>query len=457
MAKRILILDDDRAVCASLKVLLTRAGYAVQAVHAPAALADALQLHNPQMVILDMNFTIDTSGRQGLKVLEHLAAHHPAVHVILMTGWATVQLAVEGMKKGARDFIAKPWENAALLSSVRTIFELYEPANATLAADAGADGASIIGQSTAIQQVKEQAMRIAHTHAPVLITGESGTGKELLAEMIHHLSSRSKEAFVKVNLGGIAQSLFESEMFGHTKGAFTGAYADRTGRFELAHKGTIFLDEIGELDAGSQVKLLRVLQEKTFEKLGNSRQQKVDVRVISATNRVLPQMIAAGTFREDLYYRINLIHLHLPALRERREDIPLLAAHFVQKVSTNYSLPPAALSSAANAWLQQQPFPGNIRQLSNVVERTLLMHAGTPVLDRSHFEKMMTANTITDTEVVLPDVGKVSLEDLERQMILKTLDHHQHSISKSARSLGITRSALYRRLEKFNIPHEGHS
>jgi DNA-binding NtrC family response regulator len=457
VVKRILILDDDRAVCASLKVLLTRAGYAVQAVHTPAGLHDALRLHNPQMVILDMNFTIDTSGRQGLKVLEQLAAQYPAVHVILMTGWATVQLAVEGMKKGARDFIAKPWDNAALLASVGTIFELYEPMAVRAAEDATADGAAIIGQSEAIQQVKEQAMRIAHTHAPVLITGESGTGKELLAEMIHHHSTRSNQAFVKVNLGGIAQSLFESEMFGHTKGAFTGAYTDRTGRFELAHQGTIFLDEIGELDAGSQVKLLRVLQEKTFEKLGSSRQQKADVRVISATNRVLPQMIAAGTFREDLYYRINLIHLHLPALKERTEDIPLLAAHFVQRVSANYGLPAAALSNNAISWLQQQPFPGNIRQLSNVVERTLLMHAGTPALERHHFEKMMKATTTSDAEVVLPEVGKVSLEDMERQMILKTLDHHQYSISKSARSLGITRSALYRRLEKFNIPYEGHS
>lgn len=439
-------------------MLLTRAGYSVQAVHNPTDLPVALGAFSPHMVILDMNFTIDTSGRQGLKVLDQLMAQHPEMHVILMTGWATVQLAVEGMKKGARDFLAKPWDNAALLASVRTIFDIHEPQATPTGASQAAEGAAIIGHSPAILQVKEQALRIAHTLAPVLITGESGTGKELLAEMIHNHSTRSSQPFVKVNLGGIAQSLFESEMFGHTKGAFTGAYADRVGRFELAQKGTIFLDEIGELDAGSQVKLLRVLQEKTFEKLGNSRQQKADVRIISATNRVLPQMIAAGTFREDLYYRINLIHLHLPALRERKEDIPLLAAYFAQRVCSNYGLPEVSLSPAAISWLQQQALPGNVRQLSNVVERAVLMHAGCSAIDVAQLQPMMAdGGGEANDAVLLPEVGKVSLDDMERQMIVKTLDHHQHSISKSARSLGITRSALYRRLEKYNIPYEGHS
>lgn len=439
-------------------MLLTRAGYTAQAVHSPTDLPVALSTFNPHMVVLDMNFTIDTSGRQGLKVLDQLMAQQPALHVILMTGWATVQLAVEGMKKGARDFIAKPWDNAALLASVRTIFDIHEPQATTSGASQAAEGAAIIGHSPAILQVKEQALRIAHTQAPVLITGESGTGKELLAEMIHNHSTRSSQPFVKVNLGGISQSLFESEMFGHTKGAFTGAYADRAGRFELAQKGTIFLDEIGELDAGSQVKLLRVLQEKTFEKLGNSMQQKADVRVISATNRVLPQMIAAGAFREDLYYRVNLIHLHLPALRERKEDIPLLAAHFAQRVCSNYGLPEVSFAPAAISWLQQQALPGNIRQLSNVVERAVLMHAGRSAIDVAQLQPMIADGVgEANSAVLLPEVGKVSLEDMERQMIIKTLDHHQHSISKSARSLGITRSALYRRLEKYNIPYEGHS
>jgi len=456
VAEKILILDDDRAVCAGLRMLLTKAGYQVTILHTPVELAATLAKDNPDMVILDMNFSIDTSGKQGLKVLEYIVGEQPALHVILMTGWATVQLAVEGMKKGARDFIAKPWDNQALLASVRTIFQVHGAARQHILA--GVPHAfHIIGQSTAIKQVTDQALRIARTDAPVLITGESGTGKELLAELIHAHSPRSVYDFVKVNLGGIAQSLFESEMFGHTKGAFTGAYADRTGRFELAHKGTIFLDEIGELDAGSQVKLLRVLQEKTFEKLGSSRQQKSDVRVISATNRVLQSMLATGTFREDLFYRINLIHLHLPPLRDRSEDIPLLANHFAQNVCRNYGLPEVTFTADALAWLQQQAFPGNIRQLSNMVERSILMHGGKGQVDIKLVEKMPATENTGTREVVLPEVGKVSLDELERKMILKTLAFHHNSISKSARSLGITRSALYRRLEKFNIPYEGHS
>ena len=313
----------------------------------------------------------------------------------------------------------------------------------------------IIGQSPELNTIIQKAMHIAKTDASVLITGESGTGKELLAELIHQYSKRHTHPFVKVNLGGISYSLFESELFGHKKGAFTGAHMDRQGRFEVADKGTIFLDEIGELDISSQVKLLRVLQEKTFEVLGSSKPVKTDVRVISATNRNLTDMISKGLFREDLYYRINLIHFHLPSLSERREDIPLLVDHFVETICTSYGLDHVSVSSDALQWLSEQNFPGNIRQLKNVVERTLLMNIGLQQLKKVHFETNLLSPQSFESEILLPEVGKVTLEELEIKMIEKALKQYQNSIARTARALGLTRSALYRRLEKYKIDHEG--
>jgi len=364
-----------------------------------------------------------------------------------MTGWATVQLAVEGMKLGAKDFIAKPWDNKQLLATIKTILAIHNvPLSATLH-----NFEHIIGQSERLLEVLNTAKSISKTDASVLITGESGTGKELVAEAIHYDSLRQHQAFIKVNLGGISTTLFESELFGHKKGAFTGAVIDRKGRFELADKGTIFLDEIGELGLESQVKLLRVLQEKTFEVLGSSSPKKVDIRVISATNKNLVHKTQNGFFREDLYYRINLITLHLPALRERPEDIPLLVQHFINNLATLYNKEQLSVSDKALRWLSQQIFPGNIRQLKNLVERTVLI-TNKNLIGLEDFKRQAAASTLATSSISsLPAVGKISLEELEKQMIIKALQYHTFQISETARSLGITRSSLYRRMEKYGI------
>jgi two-component system NtrC family response regulator len=289
--------------------------------------------------------------------------------------------------------------------------------------------------------------RIAKTNASILITGESGTGKELIAEAVHKNSPRAKKPFVKVNLGGISQSLFESEMFGHKKGAFTDASSDRIGRFELADKGTIFLDELGELDLSCQVKLLRVLQEQTFEVLGDSRPRKVDIRVVSATNANLPEMVKERTFREDLFYRINLITVHLPALRERREDIPLLVRHFADKQCQANGLPKVDFTPEDIEYLQRLPYPGNIRELKNLVERTILV-CGKETLEASDFKAQapQSADAITSE-----DLKGLTLEELERYRILQALEQYEYNMSLVATSLGLSRQALYRRLEKHNI------
>lgn len=306
----------------------------------------------------------------------------------------------------------------------------------------------IIGQSVALRQVLDTVTRIAPTTASVLITGESGTGKELVAEAIHERSKRSVEAFVKVNLGGLSSTLFESEMFGHKKGAFTDAYTDRVGRFEMANKGTIFLDEIGELELSSQVKLLRVLQDQTFEVLGDSRPRKVDIRVVSATNRDLAEMVKEHAFREDLFYRINLISIHLPALRERVDDIPLLVRHFADRLAETNGLPRVEFSGEALAFLCGLPFPGNIRELKNLVERTLLV-SGKNRIEASDFESYGMAISRRPT-----GNNPVTLEELERQTISRALERHGGNLSKTAQELGISRAALYRRLDKYGIAYD---
>jgi two-component system NtrC family response regulator len=293
--------------------------------------------------------------------------------------------------------------------------------------------------------------RVARTGASVLITGESGTGKELIAEAIHRNSPRRRQPFVKVNLGGISQSLFESEMFGHKKGAFTDASADRVGRFEMADKGTIFLDEIGDLDLNCQVKLLRVLQEQTFEVLGDSRPRKVDIRVVSATNADLDACVANHTFRQDLLYRINLITIHLPALRERREDIPLLVNHFVGNLCAENRLSPVRVTAEAMDYLQSLPYPGNIRELKNLVERTLLV-SGKPVLQADDFRRESRSEYAGDGMRTLEGM---TLEKMERHVILQALKRRDNNLSQVAKELGISRAALYRRLEKLGIDIQG--
>lgn len=449
----ILIIDDDRAVCASISLMLKKQGYQTDSIFSPKEAIAKAEEFRPDLILLDMNFTVNTSGKQGLSLLKQLKASFPETSVILMTGWATVQLAVEGMKLGARDFIAKPWENKQLLAAVHSVLHLFHPKAAVLSDDI-ADKADMIGSHPAFLKVKQMALQVARTDASVLIMGESGTGKEILAEAIHNASSRKQMPFVKVNMGGISSSLFESEMFGHIKGSFTDAINDREGRFSMADKGSIFLDEIGELPLQNQVKLLRVLQERAFEILGSSSTQHVDFRLISATNKNLSEMVRQGSFREDLFYRINLIILQLPSLKERRSDIPLLAQSFATKLCKLYQQERPHFAQSTLDWLSEQDYPGNIRALKNHVERTILLNLGKEEINIKHFQDARQISSNATELIEIPEVGSITLEALEASMIRKTLNYHRHSISKAARALGISRSALYRRLEKYKIPHE---
>ncbi|MBO9561356.1 MAG: sigma-54-dependent Fis family transcriptional regulator [Niastella sp.] len=452
----ILIIDDDIAVRTSLLLLLEQQGFATAAADSPAAAVALLKRQAPSLIILDLNFSIDTSGDEGMLMLQQIRKMHPEVPVILITGWATIELAVKGMKLGANDFINKPWSNDHLLQSVNTLLNLQEKKSEHLSRkklDSLYNFQHIIGEDAAMLDILETIGRVAGTDASVLITGESGTGKELIAESVHQNSVRSNKPFVKVNLGGISTSLFDSEMFGHVRGAFTDARFDRTGRFELANKGTIFLDEIGDLDPGSQVKLLRVLQDRTYEVLGSSRTKTVDVRVVCATNRPLAEMVSKGSFREDLLYRINLITIHLPALRERPGDIPLLVSFFVNNLREIYNRPSLQVSREAMRWLQQLPLPGNIRQLKNLVERSVLV-SKKDYLDVEDFQSQLETSPRQKGNIELPEVGSITLEELEIKMIRKAMEFHKGRITRVAKALGITRSALYRRLEKYNIPYD---
>ena len=376
--------------------------------------------------------------------------------MILITGWATLELAIQGMKAGAKDFLSKPWTNEVLLQAIRTALAVPEGEVQSLSRrklDEQYDFSHIIGEDPKFLQVLSTIGRVASTDASVLVLGESGTGKELIAEAIHQNSHRQGGSFVKVNLGGISASLFESEMFGHKRGAFTDARYDRKGRFETAHKGTIFLDELGELELASQVKLLRVLQDRTFEVLGSSRTQSVDIRVISATNRNLAEMVRSGQFREDLFYRINLITVYLPALRERPGDIPLLVNHYVNNLKTIYQRPGITVTKEALKWLRNFDFPGNIRQLKNLVERTVLISPNEELTAEDFINNLSPMSQPTADKSDLPAVGSITLDEMEKEMILKAMTHHNNRISKVAKSLGLTRSALYRRLEKYQIPY----
>ena len=447
----ILIVDDDSAVRSSLSFMLKRAGYEVKTAPGPREAMDMVRAESPALILMDMNFTLSTTGEEGLTLLKQVKVFRPDVPVILMTAWGSIQLAVQGMQAGAFDFITKPWNNAALLQRIETALELSAaPKDVPEEQAEGLNRSHIIGKSQGLMEVLNTVARIARTNASVLITGESGTGKELIAEAIHINSQRVKQPFVKVNLGGISQSLFESEMFGHKKGAFTDATTDRVGRFELANKGTIFLDEIGDLDPSCQVKLLRVLQDQTFEVLGDSRPRKTDIRVVSATNADLRKMVSERTFREDLFYRINLITVKLPSLRERREDIPLLARHFADRQAELNGLPRTEFSADALNFLSRLPYPGNIRELKNLVERTILV-SGKSTLDASDFDAQYLRSNEPVKASDASSLAGMTLDEIERQTILQALDRHKGNLSQVAMTLGISRAALYRRLEKFNI------
>ena len=447
-SKTILICDDDPTVRSSLSLVLKRAGYGIATAETPEQAVAQFRTTIPGLILMDMNYTRSTTGEEGLELLAKVKVLAPEVPVILITAWGSIHLAVQGIRAGAFDFITKPWNNLALLESIRTAIQVQE---SSTAADAAPKSPfrrdKIIGKSPLLERVLQTVSRIASTHAPVLITGESGTGKELIAEAIHENSERKDRPFIKVNLGGISLSLFESEMFGHKKGAFTDAHYDRKGRFELADGGSIFLDEIGDLDMVSQVKLLRVLQDHTFESLGDSRPKQVDTRIICATNRNLPQMVQQGEFREDLFYRINLITVQMPALRERREDIPLLVEYFARQQARQNGLEPVEISAEAMEYLSRLPYPGNVRELKNFVERTIL------VSQQSHLTEVDFKNQYVEiaAKTGVHDTSVHSLEEIEKQMILRALELYGGNLSKVATALGLSRQAVYRRLEKYAI------
>lgn len=437
----ILIIDDDSAIRLSLGLLLKRAGYEVDYAENPDEALTKIRATEYDLILMDMNYTRSTTGEEGIELLMKTRIFQPETPVILITAWGSIELAVKGMKAGAYDFITKPWNNLVLLQRVKTALSLNSKEDQT---PESFNRGGIIGNNKSLLELLSTVERIAPTDAPVLILGENGTGKEMIANAIHINSKRKTAPFVMVNLGGISQSLFESEMFGHAKGAFTGAVAARKGRFEMADKGTIFLDEIGDLDMSCQVKLLRVLQQHTFEPLGDSRPKKVDIRVVCATNADLSSMVSQRTFREDLFYRINLITLRLPALRERRDDIPLLVRHFISEVAQRSGSDIPEISSEAMEFLSRLPYPGNIRQLKNMVERAVLIGG-----DRLEKETFSSMEGINGDSADLKPAG--TLDDMEKLAIEEALAKSEGNLTQASRILGITRQTLYRRMEKYGM------
>lgn len=446
----ILIVDDDNTVRLSLSVLLRREGCESTGVSTPAEALAAIR-ENPgiRLVVMDMNFSRSTSGEEGIELLRKVKVLRPALPVILITAWGSIPLAVEGMRLGAFDFITKPWDNREFCRQIKTALQL----TASRDNDAASSGAvkfecpEIIGRSKAMTELLATAARIAATDAPVLLLGENGTGKELVAQAIHRNSARSSGPMVTVNIGGMPQPLFESEMFGHVKGAFTGAVADRPGRFEMADGGTIFLDEVGELDLSCQVKLLRVLQQHTFERIGENKTRSSDFRVIAATNADLPKMVRDRTFREDLYYRLNLITLRIPPLRERKSDIPLLVSHFAARCAGELGAQSPEITADAVEYLKTLPFTGNIRELKNLVERTMLINGRADRLTADDFRH----NAIASVPVADTSDASSTLEGMELKAITEAMAQYRGNISRVADALGITRQTLYRKLEKYGM------
>ncbi len=444
----VLIADDQPDVLESLRLLLKAEGFSVEAVASPAAALAAATSREFDAVLIDLNYARDTtSGEEGLDLLSRLLALDGTLPVVVMTAWGSVDLAVTAMRRGARDFVQKPWENERLLATLRTQIELaralrrgqrLEAENRLLRGDAGA--AELIAAAPAMQPVLDVIARVGPSLANVLITGEHGTGKDVVARKLHALSPRAERPLITVDAGGLAGELFASELFGHVKGAFTDAKADRIGRFEMADGGTLFLDEIANVPLAQQAKLLRVIETGELERMGSSRTQRVDVRVISATNAVPRDEVAAGRFREDLLFRLNTVAIHLPPLRARREDIPTLAMHFLGCFSERYRRLLRGFDAGAKAALLAHSWPGNVRELAHVVERAVLMTSG---------EEIGASDLGLAGEPAAPRaLDDLTLEQVEGVLVDKAVKRFGGNISRAAAALGLSRSALYRRLEK---------
>ncbi|MBV9626351.1 MAG: sigma-54-dependent Fis family transcriptional regulator [Acidobacteria bacterium] len=449
-APRILAADDQQHILEAIELLLKPQGYKVDVVRSPELAREALASGQYDAVLIDLNYTRDTtSGREGLDLLSEIVAHDSTLPVIVMTAWGNVELAVEAMRRGARDFIQKPWENERLLSILRTQVELHRALQEAerLAAEnrlLNAQGRpEFVATSPGMVPVLETIARIAPSDANVLITGEHGTGKEVVARTIHALSLRNSRPLVAVNTGGLAEGVFESELFGHVKGAFTDARTDRIGRFELADSGTIFLDEIGNVPPRQQARLLRVIESGELERVGSSRTKRVDVRVVSATNTDLKAACEAGQFREDLLFRLNTVEIHLPALRERREDIAVLATHFLSQYASRYRRQIKGLDPTALQLLMQYAWPGNVRELEHTMERAVLM---------CRAEQIQASDLgLSSPRGQAQNLEELSLEAVESILIRKALQRYQGNVSQAAEALGLSRGALYRRMEKYGL------
>jgi len=447
-APLVFVADDQLDVTESLRLLLKGEGIQTRSFSNPHALIDAMKTQSADAVLVDLNYTRDTtSGDEGLDAIASMRAFDADTPVVAMTAWGSIELAVEAMRRGAQDFIEKPWDNDRLLTIVRTQLALGEALKRAqaLAAenrDLTAVGGAFIAESAVMQPVLETIERVAPSDANVLITGESGCGKGLIARMIHDRSDRSGSAFVVVNIGSLAETVFESEMFGHVKGAFTDARSDRIGRFELSDGGTLFLDEIANIPVSQQARLLRVLEDGEFEKLGSSRTEKTDVRVLSATNADIKAELQAGVFREDLLYRLNTIHIHLPPLRERGDDIVRLARHFLERYSKVHRREVAKVSEAALSALRRYSWPGNVRELSHVIERAILMTRG---------ETIEPVDLRLDAAPASGSGQPRTLDEIEREAIEQALSRNDDNVVSAATELGVSRSALYRRMEKFGL------
>ena len=455
---RILIADDQSDVLAALSLLLKGERFQIQSAASPEGVLRSIESQELDVVLMDLNYARDTtSGSEGLDLLSRIRATDPTLPVVVMTAWGSVDLAVEAMRRGARDFIQKPWDNARLLAVLRTQVELaealrrgrrLEAENIALrdsVSDAAGDLPQIVAESPAMRTVLNLVERIGPADANVLITGENGTGKEVITRLLHSISSRRAKPLISLNAGALAEGVFESELFGHVRGAFTDAKSDRVGRFELADGGTLFLDEIGNVPLNLQAKLLRVLETGEFERVGSSKTQKVNVRLLSATNADLIAEVAQGKFRQDLLFRLNTVEIRLPPLRDRPEDIPHLADYFLRLHRERYRRPILGFSSEALDALRQHLWPGNVRELDHVIERAVLMS---------------TSNIVTAFDLALeatPDarlsarLEEMSLEDAERLLIKKALARFEGNANRAAEALGLSRSALYRRLQKYGL------
>lgn len=448
---RILLADDQADIRESLRLLLKNEGFETQLASSPAEVLAAIEAREFDAVLMDLNYTRDTtSGQEGLDLLSRIQSLDSTLPVIVMTAWSSVELAVEAMRLGASDFLPKPWENARLLSILRTQIDLrqalrratrLEAENRLLSVEARP---TMIAESAAMQPVLNLIARIGPSDANVLITGEHGTGKEVVARTLHAMSGRSNRPMVTVNAGGLSSGLFESELFGHVKGAFTDARVDRIGRFEIADSGTLFLDEIANVPLNLQSKLLRVLETGEFERVGSSNTRRVNVRVLAATNVDVNAEVAAGRFREDLLFRLNTIEIHLPSLRERGHDIELLANHFLLVYTDRYRKKISGFDAGAMQSLREHPWPGNVRELDHAVERAVLLSTGPMIRGVDLGLRATSAGGALRLE-------EMSLEEVEKHLIQRMLARHGGNVSKAAEALGLSRSALYRRLQKFGL------